>query len=117
MPATQQALETWGTAVKFMVVLEIAGLKHTELGAYCRERSLYYEQEHRWRQAAQYANAQPQVTMAEQKDPDKRHQQDQRELSRLQQKLRQKDRALAAAAAQLLAAPKFQALWGEQGDA
>lgn len=71
----------------------------------------------RWRQAAQDANALPQLTMAEQKDLEKRHQQDQREIRRLQQELRRKDRALAEAAALLLAAKKIQTLWGEDGDA
>jgi len=54
--------------------------------------------------------------MAEQKDLEKRHQQDQREIRRLQQELRRKDKALAEAAALLLAAKKIQAFWGEDGD-
>ncbi|MFN9804638.1 MAG: hypothetical protein ACK54Y_12525 [Bacteroidota bacterium] len=83
VPATQKALENWGTADKFTVVLETAGLNDTELGAYCQERGLYPEQVDRWRQAAQDANALPQLTMAEQKDLEKRHQQDQREIRRL----------------------------------
>jgi transposase-like protein len=116
VPATQTAPEGWGAADKFTVVLETAGLNDTELGAYCRERGLYPEQVDRWRQAAQDANALPQLTMAEQKDLEKRHQQDQREIRRLQQELRRKDKALAEAAALLLAAKKIQAFWGEDGD-
>ena len=116
VPATQKAPENWGAADKFTVVLETAGLNDTELGAYCRERGLYPEQVDRWRQAAQDANALPQLTMAEQKDLEKRHQQDQREIRRLQQELRRKDRALAEAAALLLAAKKIQACWGEDRD-
>ena len=116
VPATQKAPEGWGAADKFTVVLETAGLNDTELGAYCRERGLYPEQVDRWRQAAQDANALPQLTMAEQKDLEKRHQQDQREIRRLQQELRRKDKALAEAAALLLAAKKIQAFWGEDGD-
>ena len=116
VPATQKAPEGWSAADKFTVVLETAGLNDTELGAYCRERGLYPEQVDRWRQAAQDANALPQLTMAEQKDLEKRHQQDQREIRRLQQELRRKDKALAEAAALLLAAKKIQAFWGEDGD-
>jgi len=72
----------------------------------------------RWRQAAQDANAQPLLTMAEQKDLEKRHQADQREIKRLQQELRRKDKALAEAAALLIASKKIQAYWGEDaGDA
>ena len=54
--------------------------------------------------------------MAEQKDPEKRHQADQREIKRLQQELRRKDKALAEAAALLIASKNIQAYWGEDGD-
>ena len=47
----------------------------------------------RWLQAAQDANAQPMLTMADQKDLQMRHQEDQREIKRLQQTLRRKDKA------------------------
>jgi uncharacterized small protein (DUF1192 family) len=71
----------------------------------------------RWRQAAQDANANSMLTMADQKDLEKRHQQDQREIKRLQQELRRKDKALAEAAALLMASKKIQAYWGEdEGD-
>ena len=69
----------------------------------------------RWRQVAQDANAQPLLTMADQKDLQKRHQEDQREIKRLQQELRRKDKALAEAAALLIASKKIQAYWGEDG--
>ena len=113
VPASQKDPEGWGPADKFTVVLETAGLNTTELSAYCRERGLYPEQVDRWRQAAQDANAQSLLTMAEQKDLEKRHQADQREIKRLQQELRRKDKALAEAAALLIASKKIQAYWGE----
>jgi Tfp pilus assembly protein FimV len=56
------------------------------------------------------------LTMADQKDLEKRHQQDQREIKRLQQELRRKDKALAEAAALLMASKKIQAYWGEDGE-
>ena len=78
---------------------------------------LFPEQVARWRQAAQDANAQPLLTMADQKDLQKRHLEDQREIKRLQQELRRKDKALAEAAALLIASKKIQAYWGEdEGD-
>jgi transposase-like protein len=101
MPATQKDPEGWGPADKFTVVLETAGLNATELGGYCRERGLFPEEVDRWRRAAQDANAQPLLTRAEQKDLEKRHQADQREIKRLQQELRREDMALAEAAALL----------------
>ena len=116
VPASQTDPEGWGPADKFTVVLETAGLIATALGGYCRERGLFPEQVDRWRQAAQDANAQPLLTMADQKDLQKRHQEDQREIKRLQQELRRKDKALAEAAALLIASKKIQAFWGEDGD-
>ncbi len=67
------------------------------------------------------ANAQPLLTMADQKDLQKRHQEDQRQNKRLQQELRRRDKALAEAAALLkrnasakqYASKKIQAYWGE----
>ena len=64
------------------MVLETSGLNATELDGYCRERGLFPEQVDRWRQAAQDANAQPLLTMADQKDLQKLHQEDQREIKR-----------------------------------
>ena len=66
--------EGWGASDKFTVVLETAGLDRTELAAYFRELGLFPEQVDRWRQATQDANAQPLLTMAGQKDLEKRHQ-------------------------------------------
>ena len=62
------------------------------------------------------ANANSMLTMADQKDLEKRHQADQREIKRLQQELRRKDKALAEAAALLMASKKIQAYWGEDGE-
>ena len=44
--------------------------------------------------------------MAEQRDLEKRHQQDQKEIKQLKQDLRRKEKALAEAAALLIAAKK-----------
>jgi transposase-like protein len=84
VPATQKDPEGWGPADKFTVVLETAGLHATELGGNCRERGLSTKQVDRWREAAQDANAQPLLTMVDQKNLQKRHQEDQREIKRLQ---------------------------------
>ena len=73
VPASEKEAEGWSAADKFTVVLETAGLNTTELGGYCRERGLYPEQVDRWRKAAQDANAQPLLTMSDQKDLQKRH--------------------------------------------
>ena len=101
VPASQKDPEGWGSGDKFTDVLETTGLNATELAAYCRERGLFPEQVDRWRQAAHDANAQPLLTMAEQKDLEKHHQADQREIKQLQQELSRMDKALAEAAALL----------------
>ena len=118
VPASEKDPEGWTAADKFTVVLESAGLNATELSAYCRERGLFPEQVDRWRQTAQDANANANavLTMAEQRDLEKRHQQDQKEIKQLKQDLRRKEKALAEAAALLIAAKKIQAFWGEDGE-
>ena len=92
VPASEKEPEGWSAADKFTVVLETAGLNATELSAYCRERGLYPEQVERWRQASQDANEKPVLTLTEQKDLDRRHQQDQQEIKQLKQELRLRSR-------------------------
>ena len=83
VPASEKDPEGWGSTDKFTVVLETAGLNATELSAYCCERGLYLEQVDRWRQTSQDANEKPVLTLTKQKDLDRRHQQDQREIKQL----------------------------------
>ena len=116
VPASEKEPEGWGATDKFTVVLETAGLNVTELSAYCRERGLYPEQVERWRQASQDANEKPVLTLKEQKELERLRAQDQREIKRLKQELRRKEKALAEAAALLIASKKIQAFWGEDGD-
>jgi len=99
VPASEKDPEGWTAADKFTVVLESAGFNATELSAYCRERGLFPEQVDRWRPTAQDANANAVPTMAEQRDLEKRHQQDQKEIKQLEQDLRRKEKALAEAVA------------------
>jgi len=60
--------EGWSAADKFTLVLVTAGLNATELSAYCRALALFPEQVDRWRNAAEDANAQPLLTMDDQKN-------------------------------------------------
>ena len=113
VPASQKDPEGWGSADNLTEVLETACLNATELCGYCRERGLFPEQLVRWRQAAQDDHAQPLLTMADQKDLQKRHKEDQREIKRLQQELRRNEKALAAEAALLIASKKIKVYWGE----
>jgi len=81
VPASEKDPEGWSAADKFTVVLETAGFNANELSAYCRERYLFPEQVDRWRQTGQDANAV--LTMAEQRDLEKPHQKDQKEIKQL----------------------------------
>ena len=63
------------------MVLETAALNATELTAYCRERGLYPEQVSGWRQASQYANEKPVLTLKEQKELERLRAHDQREIT------------------------------------
>ena len=116
VPASEKDLEGWSVTHKFMVVLEPAGLNATELSAYCRERGPFPEQVQRLRQASQDANDKLLLTLKEQKKLEKLCVQDQREIKRLKQELRRKEKSLAEAAVLLMAAKKIQAFWGEDGD-
>ena len=116
VPASEKEPEGWDSTDKFTVVLETAGLNATELSAYCRERGLFPEQVERWRQASQDANEKPVLTLKEQKELERLRAQDQKEIKRLKQELRRKEKALAEAAALLIASKKIQAFWGEDGD-
>jgi septin family protein len=107
------AIAGGGAADKFTVVLETAGLNATVLSVYCRERGLYPEQVCRWRQAAHNANAKPVRTMAEQKELEKLHAQDQREIKALKKELQRKEKALAEAAALLVLRKKWEAFCSE----
>ena len=109
LPASEKDPECWGATDKLTVVLETAGLNATELSAYCREWGLYPEQVERWRQASQDANEKPVLTLKEQKELERLRAQDQREIKRLKQELRRKEKALAEAAALLIASKKIQA--------
>jgi transposase len=116
VPASEKDPDGWSATDKFTVVLETAGLNATELSAYCRERGLYPEQVERWRQASQDANEKPVFTLKEQRELERLRAQDQKEIKRLKQELRRKEKALAEAAALLIASKKIQAFWGEDGD-
>ena len=116
VPSSEKDPDGWSATDKFTVVLETAGLNDTELSAYCRERGLYPEQVERWRQASQDANEKPVLTLKEQKELERLRAQDQKEIKRLKQELRRKEKALAEAAALLIASKKIQAFWGEDGD-
>ena len=90
LPASEKEPEGWDSPDKSRWCWKPLGFSRrpakqyaTELSVYCRERGLYPEQVERWRQASQDANEKPVLTFTEQKDLDRRHQQEQREIKQL----------------------------------
>jgi transposase len=114
VPATENNPNRWDSSDKFSAVLETAGFNDTELSIYCRERGLYPEQVAHWRQLAHDANEKPSLTMTQQRDLDRRHHQDLREIKKLKQELRRKEKALAEAAALLVLRKKWEAFCSEE---
>ena len=81
--ASKKNPEGWTAADKFTVVLKSAGFNATELSAYCKEQGLCREEIDRWQQMAQDANDNAVLTMAEHRDLERRHQQNQKEIKQL----------------------------------
>ena len=85
VPASEKDPDSWSAADKFTVVLETAVFNATELSSYCRERGLFAEQVDRSLAPnsaylalasvppALDANANAVLTMAEQRDLEKRN--------------------------------------------
>ena len=116
VPASQKDPEGWGTADKFTVVMQTAGLNETELSAYCRERGLFPEQVSRWRQTAQDANQKPVLTLKEQKELERLRAQDQREIKALKKELQRKEKAMAEMTALLVLRKKWEAFCSEDAE-
>ena len=111
LPDGQTGPEGWSSRDKFAAVVETASLNEAELSAYCRERGLYPEQIHSWRDACERANdwerAATRQIAKETKDDKKRVRDLERELAR-------KEKALAETAALMVLRKKAAAIWGPQ---
>ena len=109
MPDGDTTPAGWNAADKFAAVVETAAMNEADLSAYCRERGLYPDQLRQWREACEQAN-----------DWDRQHNQqlkearrdDHKRLRALERELRQKEKALAEAAALLVLTKKAEAIWG-----
>ena len=98
MPASGKDPEGWSAIDKFTLVLDTTGFNTTELNAYCRALCLLPEQVERRHQAASRSAL------------------GQLDCAQFKQELRRKEKALMAAAEQLIVAKKIQACWREDGD-
>lgn len=113
VPADGKNPEKWSSEDKFAIVLEAASLNEAELAEYCRRKGLYVEQIAAWRKACLQANAD---SAAQAKARREQSKQDRKQIKKLEQELRRKDKALAEAAALLVLQKKAQAIWGDGED-
>jgi transposase-like protein len=113
VPADGKNPEKWSSEDKFAIVLEAASLNEAELAEYCRRKGLYVEQIATWRKACLQANANNAAQAKVQREQTK---QDRKQIKKLEQELRRKEKALAEAAALLILQKKAQAIWGDGED-
>ena len=113
MPADGKNPEKWSSEDKFAIVLKAASLNEAELAEYCRQKGLYVEQIAAWRKACLQANSD---SAAQAKARREQSKQDRKQIKKLEQELRRKDKALAEAAALLVLQKKAQAIWGDGED-
>ena len=113
VPADGKNPEKWSSEDKFAIVLEAASLNEAELAEYCRQKGLYVEQIEAWRKACLQANANSVAKAKAQREQTK---QDRKQIKKLEQELRRKDKALAEAAALLVLQRKARAIWGDGED-
>lgn len=113
VPADGKNPEKWSSEDKFAIVLEAASLNEAELAEYCRRKGLYVEQIEAWRKACLQANANSVAKAKAQREQTK---QDRKQIKKLEQELRRKDKALAEAAALLVLQKKARAIWGDGED-
>jgi len=102
--------EGWGTREKFAAVVESAALNEAELSVYCRERGLYPDQIRQWRSACEQANDWDRSQHDRLKESKR---DDSRRIKELERDLRNKEKALAEAAALLILRKKADAIWGD----
>lgn len=111
---TSKKTQNWSSEDKFHIVIETYALNEADLAAYCRQKGLYVEQIHNWREQCLHANkasdpkdiSKIQGELAEERNRSKQ----------LAKELARKEKALAETAALLVLKKKAQAVWGEDAE-
>ena len=103
--------DRWDKQTKFAVVLETASMNTQALSSYCREKGLYSDQVHAWRDAClngiDESTEDPKAVRKEVSGLKK-------DKKVLEAQLHRKDKALAEAAALLVLAKKYRPLWEDE---
>lgn len=112
-PGDGQGSEQWSSEDKFLVVMETYTMNEAELAEYCRKKGLFREQIEAWRDSCLHANARE---SNQTKQLNQELKEEKKRAKTLEKDLRNKEKALAEAAALLLLRKKAQAIWGDQED-
>jgi transposase-like protein len=107
--------EAWSATDKFSALLQVAGMGAAERAAYCSRHGIEEDQLERWRQAALQANEKPLLILRAEEELQRLRVRDQREIRRLQQELRRRERSATISEELLQVVRKLQILW-EQGE-
>ncbi len=113
MPDSDNSPQGWTSKDKLAAVVETAPLSEAEIAVYCRQKGLFPEQLHHWKQACEQANSWSESTEKQLKAATK---EDRKKLQRLEKQLARKDKALAEAAALLVLGKKLDAMYQEHED-
>ena len=113
VPGDGKNAKNWSSEDKFAVVLETATLNEAELAKYCREKGLYADQIAEWKATCLKANATKEQQL---KVTQEQRQRDRKQIKKLEQELRRKEKALAETAALLVLRKKANAIWGDSED-
>lgn len=112
-PGNGQTSDKWNSQDKFLVVMETFTMNELELAEYCRKKGLYREQVEAWKEVCLQANGQ---VFDQAKQLNTQLKEEQKRTKDLEKNLRNKERALAEAAALLLLRKKARAIWGDNED-
>lgn len=100
----------WNTRDKFNIVVETIGMSEIELSEYARQKGLFVEQIHKWRDVCISANG---GLAKEASQLNKALKESEKKARQMEKELIRKDKALAEAAALMLLQKKANAIWGE----
>lgn len=112
-PGNGQTSDKWNTQDKFLVVMETFAMNELEIAEYCRKKGLYREQIEAWKEVCLQANGQ---VFDQAKQLNTQLKEEQKRTKDLEKDLRNKEKALAEAAALLLLRKKARAIWGDDED-
>ena len=108
VPNNKDNTKNWSPKAKFAVVVETAHMNEAELSQYCREKGLYPNQIHQWREASINGVA---TDVVDKKSHQSKLKSSKEEIKSLRKELRYKEKALAETAALLALQKKLHALW------